>query len=241
MSKHAVQLNEYSLSQLDLLRIVGYEIKLPLTHIANAASMLAAGSYDGEEMIGQHALLEQTSRRMIQLVDGILFASQVQTEQLALTPAPTNIASIAYRAVQELHPIAGLYGKRLKLTITTELSPAAVDRVALHHSLYGLLDLLIRTSQTEEIELLVHHQTDSVMVSLRSYGPRFSLSAVRKSLRHMGVATQPIRHIPNSSGMALFVADALTRAMGGNFLINQSAGRRTIAIKVPLSAQLTLI
>ncbi len=30
-----------SVAQLDLLRVVGQELKLPLTHIANAASMLS--------------------------------------------------------------------------------------------------------------------------------------------------------------------------------------------------------
>lgn len=241
MPAQTVHIQGYSLTQLDLLRIVGYEIKLPLTHIANAASMLADGNYGQDEVAEQYALLEQTSRRMIRLVDGILFASQIQTEQRTLDLHPTNVAAVAHRIAQELLPIARLYGKRLKLTITTELSPAAVDKVALRHSLYGLIDLLIRTSQSEEIEILIHHQTDSIMLSLRSYGPRFSLNTLRKALKQMGTATQPVKHIPNSSGMAIFVADALTRAMAGTFTINQSAGRRIIAIRVPLSSQLALV
>lgn len=229
-----------TVAQLDLLRIVGQELKLPLTHIANAASMMSASGMSQAELHGHYNQLEITSRRMIQLVDSILFAGQVETNQTHLNLCPTNVAAVAYKVSEELQGIAELYGCRVKLQITQSLSPAAVDPVALRHTLYGVMDILIRTSE-DDIDVLVHHQTDSVMITLRSAGPAFSLSAVTDAIRRMGKAAQPIKQLPNTTGMAFFVANSLTTAMAGQFFIQHKAGKRNIAIKLPLSSQMKLI
>ena len=229
-----------TVAQLDLLRVVGQELKLPLTHIANAASMLSDNDMSEQELSNQYQQLEITSRRMIQLVDSILFAGQVETNQTQLNLTPTNVAAVAHKVVEELNGISKLYETKVNLRVTQALSPAAVDPVALRHTIFGILDVLIRTSK-DEIDILVHHQTDSVMITMRSPGPAFSLTAITDAIRRMGKAAQPIRQLPNTTGMAFFVAHSLTAAMSGKFFVTHSSGKRNIAIKLPLSAQLELV
>lgn len=231
-----------TVSQVDLLRVVGQELKLPLTQIANTANMLKSGQLTGLDIEDQYDQLEATSRRMIQLVDSILFAGQVETQQTRLSLSPTNVSSVVHALRRELQDIAALYGRRIDLSVARSLAPAAIDPVALHHSLYGLIDVLIRTSDDERIAVDVRHKTDSIVVSLRSSGPGFSSSAIFDAVRRMGRAAQPIRQLPNTTGMSFYVAHSLLDAMSGAVAFKKHANHsRSIVVSLPISAQLELV
>jgi signal transduction histidine kinase len=86
----------YNVTGLDLLRTVGNELKLPLMHISNAASLL---QQNGDVHINreQHiAQLEMSSRRMLHIIDSLLFAGQIETKQTMLKLEPTNVASVVH-------------------------------------------------------------------------------------------------------------------------------------------------
>lgn len=226
---------------LDLLRTVGYELKSPLTHIASAASMLADGDIPSEGRVEHYKQMEESSRRMLHIVDSVLFAGQVATNQLMLNLEPTNVASVTTTVIANLKQLAAAYNKTLKLQVSAQLSPAAVDRAALNYSLYGLVEMLIRSSDSKVIEILIHNQTDSVMITLRDQGPAFSNMQLSRVLSRIGKARQPVKQLPSTNGMALFVALSLTKAMQGDITMKQQASKRLLSLKLPLSQQLELV
>lgn len=228
-------------SSIDLIRTVGHELKMPLISIANTASLLADGDFDEEEKLEQYKHLELNTRRMLNLIDSVLFAGQVETNQTQLKLEPTNVASVLHVVVLELRQIAKRYDKTISLKITSELSPAAVDPLALHYALYGLLDMLIRSSASREIDILIHHQTDSIMVTMKDIGPAFSVNQVMAAFGRFGRASQPFKKLPNTTGMALFVALSLARAMQGSLGFKQVGESRMLSLRVPLSQQMQLV
>ncbi len=242
MGKHAQRNQiEYSVTGLDLLRSVGNELKLPLMQISNAASMLADGDYEEHERVEQYEQLELSSRHMLHIIDSVLFAGQVDTRQTMLRLEPTNVASVVHSVVQECRELAKKYEKRLTMRITQELSPAAVDPVALRHSLFGLIDMLVRSTESDYVEVLIHHQTDSVMITLRDNGPPISIKQIQSAFKRLGKATRPVKQLPNTTGMAFYVAFSLSRAMGGDLTIKRTGGERRLSLSLPLSQQMELM
>lgn len=233
--------DEYVVSGLDLIRTVGYELKLPLTQIANIASMLSDGDYEPAQLTKQYLYLENSAQRMIQIIDSVLFAGRIETNQQNLNLQPTNIASVVHRAMHELRQTANNYNKKINLKITSELLPAAVDPLAVHHCFYGLVDLLIRSSDSEDIEILVHHQENNVMISMRDNGQPISMTQIRTAFSRFGRAANPISKLPDSAGMAFYVTHSLSRAMQGGFDVRNSGSQRTFSIRLPLSKQLELV
>ena len=231
----------YNVTGLDLLRTVGNELKLPLMHISNAASLLGDGAQSQAERSKHYEQLELSSRRMMQIIDSVLFAGQIETHQTSLQLEPTNVASVVHEVITETRELARRYGKRVDLRITQELSPAAVDPVALRHSLYGLLDMLIRSTESNNVLILIHHQSDSVMITLRDNGPAVSMKQIQVAFKRLGKAARPIKQLPSTTGMAFYVAYSLSRAMGGDLSIKQAGEERRLSIKLPLSQQMELM
>lgn len=233
---------QLSTRELDLLRVVAQELKVPLQHIAVTSSMLADGDIAPANMQHTHAELELMTRRMIQIVDSVLYAGHVETHQLALDMQPTNIASVAHRVVNELRAIADMYGVRLRLTMSRSLSPAAVDPVAVRHALYGLIDTFIRAAEVDyTITVNIKQQPDGITISVYSEGRGFSLAAIRESLATMHATPQPFKHQPNTTGMSFFVADTLSDAMAGSFKISSLRTGRRLSLVFPMSRQLELM
>lgn len=231
----------YSVTGLDLLRTVGNELKLPLMHIANASSLLRDGEYSLEELEGQYEQLEMSSRRMLQIIDSVLFAGQIETRQTMLNLKPTNVASVAHSVLVECRELAIKYDKCVELRITQALAPAAIDPVALHHSMYGLLDMLIRSAESSSVQVLVHHQANSVMITMRDDGPAISMQQIQTAFRRLGKATRPIKQLPSTTGMAFYVAHSLMKAMQGDLIVKQSGDERRLSLRMPLSQQLELV
>ena len=242
MSKQAKsQRIEYNITGLDLLRTVGNELKLPLMHISNAASLLQDENITDEQRKSQAGQLELSSRRMLQIIDSVLFAGQVETQQTVLDLKPTNVASVVHSVVVECRETALKYNKEVSLRITQELAPAAVDPTALRHSLFGLIDMLIRSADSDRILLLIHHQSDSVMITLKDNGPAISMKQIQSAFKRLGKASKPVKQLPSTTGMAFYVAFSLSRAMGGDLTIKQSGMERRLSLKLPLSQQMELV
>ena len=210
-------------------------------HIANAASLLQAEDFTEEQRNAQYEQLEMSSRRMLQIIDSVLFAGQVETQQTALSLEPTNVASVVHGVMIDCDELAKRYDKQVTLRITQELSPAAVDKVALKYSLFGLLDMLIRSAESNNVSILIHHQADSVMITMRDNGPAISMKQIQTAFKRLGRTTRPIKQLPSTTGMAFYVAYSLSKAMGGDLIIKQSGDERRLSLKLPLSQQMELV
>jgi signal transduction histidine kinase len=88
---------------------------------------------------------------------------------------------------------------------------------------------------------LIHHQADSIMITLRDNGPAISLRQIQVAFSRLGKAAQPIKQLPSTTGMAFYVAYSLSRAMGGDLVIKQSGDERRMSITLPLSQQMELV
>lgn len=226
--------------QIDLLRVVAMELQQPLTHISGLASMLREGVFKAEELPAQFAQLEISSQRMQRLIESLLFAGQLQNQQLTLEMEPINPASVVHDIATELRPMALNYHRSLNLSITQELQPVATNREALNYGLYNLLDVVIRSSRSEVIDVLVHHQLDEVMVTIRDDSDRLPANVLKTILTRLGSSSQPIKQIPGSAGLGLYVASVLTDFMGGDLQMQTSHGKRVVSLSLPLSKQTSL-
>ncbi len=227
--------------QLSLIKGVAMELKNPLTHLAGTSHMLASGQYRPEELVEQLLRLELASDRLIKLVDGLLLAGRAADGQIALDLEPINVAAIVSRGVKELEPLAQRYGRSFRVQFTAELMPAVAHDRALDLVCYNLLDTIMRTSHSEVVEVLVHHQLDGVMVTIRDDGDTLETATLTSILRKLGTSAQPSQHLPGVSGVSLFIANTLLTGMSGHLQAGRVRNKRTLSLTLPRSHQLQLV
>ncbi len=228
-------------SNTDLLRVVANELKLPLTNIQSTASMLVNGQFDGDEISEQNARLLINSLQAVDMIDGILLAGRIQTNQTALDLTAVNVSSVAREAHAELNGLAARYDRTLRLQTTDSLAPASANYEALKTSLNSMLSSLIRSSKSEVIEILVHNRLDRVMITLRDEGQVFSNQTVKSVLNNLGRSVQPAKSLPSSSGLGVYISSVLMEAMNGKFDAYTIGNKRSITFSLQKSEQLTLL
>ncbi len=237
--RHAAVLSR---TQLSLLRSVALELKTPLTHISGTSHMLSqSGTKQTDEVIEQLRRIQLSSDRLIYLVDGLILAGRAAEGQLNFPLEPTNIAAVVNDSQHDLAPLALRYGKTFSLQVTSSLTPATAHPRLLNLVCYSLLDTVMRTSQSEVIELLVHHQLGDIMVTIRDDGDSIRPASLRSLLSKLGQSSQPSVALPGVSGLSLFIADSLLTNMSGRLHMGRVRGKRVVSFSLPMSHQLSLI
>jgi K+-sensing histidine kinase KdpD len=228
-------------SNTDLLRVVANELKLPLTNIQATASMLSHKQFDEAEIAEQNQRLLINSLQALDMVDGILLAGRVQTEQTSLDLKAINASSVARAVVLELEALAARYDRIIRLSVSDNLSLASADSGALRISLSAMLASLIRSSTSEVIEVLVHNRMNWVMITLRDEGQSITNQTVKTILSNLGRSVQPAKSLPSTSGLGVYVSSVLIDAMNGKFDAYTSDSKRAITFSLQKTEQLSLL
>ena len=228
-------------SNVDLLRVVANELKLPLTNIHATSSMLVDSNYSGLEAKEQQKRLLMSSEQAIDLVDALLLAGRVQSSQLSLELSPVSASSVARDVAQDMKELAARYDKAIRVQASQGLGPVSANRQALGASLKTMLDSIVRSSRSEVIEILVHKRLDKVIVSLKDRGDPITNQTVSAVLRDLGKSVQPAKSLPTSSGLSIYVSTVLMEAMNGSVDAYSRDDRRTVTFSLSRSKQLTLL
>lgn len=216
------------------------ELKVPLMHVKGISELLRQGIDDEAVRNEQYVRLGLSTERMLRLIDAYIFTEQIVAKRLSLEIEPVNVAQIAHQVVADLKPLALRYETSLSLTITKAMHPAAINSVALTHALYGLLDVAIRSTQSEVIAVSVQHKGGDVVVAIFDDGDPISSTAIKGITKRLGVTFQPSKHFAAGTGLSIYVADCLTEAMGALFAMQHKSGKRTISVTMQQSSQLSL-
>ncbi len=230
-----------STTNVDLLRVVANELKLPLTNIQATSSLLSEDKYSNEEVSEQHQRLVISSEQAIEMIDAILLAGRVQTKQTSLNLSPVSAAAMAREVAADLKNLALRYDRSIYIQVTDELSPVSANSNAVKSCLRAMLDNIIRSSRSEVIEILVHQRLDTVIMTFRDHGESIGSQTVSKILKNLGKSTQPAKSLPSSSGLSVYVSTILMEAMGGKMDAYSIDDRRSITFTLKKSQQLTLL
>jgi K+-sensing histidine kinase KdpD len=228
-------------SNTDLLRVVANELKLPLTNIQATASMLSRNQFDESEVAEQNLRMLINSVQALDMIDGILLAGRVQTEQTSLDLTAINASSVARAVILELDGLAARYDRTIRLQVSDNLSLASADSGALRTSLAAMLASLIRSSTSEVIEVLVHNRMNWVMITLRDEGQAITNQTVKSILNNLGRSVQPAKALPATSGLGVYISSVLLEAMNGKFDAYTSENKRAITYSLQKTEQLSLL
>ena len=223
---------ELSVEQMksDFVSTVSHELRTPLTSIYGFAETLLRQDvlFGDEERATFLRYIASESERLTSIVDRLLSVAQLDTGDIAVQLAETDVGAVVSEAVRTAEGGDGRNGHRFVVELADEPLAAEADGEKLGQVLAHLLDNAVRYSPAGgTVTVAARRREDAVEVRVEDEGvgiPHAEQERIfRKFYRGDSAATGAIG--AGAAGLGLFLAEGLVTAMGGKIRVDSSEGR----------------
>jgi signal transduction histidine kinase len=218
---------------------VSHELRAPLTSIYGFAETLLRqdvlfGEDERKTFLGYIA---SESQRLTQIVDALLNVARLDTGDLQVNLAPTDVRGVVDEVVQSAQDGAAA---RTQVVVELPAEPlsANADREKLRQVFQILLDNALKYSRDGGVVTVgVERKDDTVEVSVADQGigiPQAEQEQIFRKFYRGADADQ--RGGGGGTGLGLFIARGLVTAMGGRIWVDSREGEgSTFAVELPVA------
>ena len=222
---------ELSVEQMksDFVSTVSHELRTPLTSIYGFAETLLRQDvlFGEEERATFLRYIASESERLTSIVDRLLSVAQLDTGDMAVQLAETDVGAVVSEAVRTLEAADGPDGHRIVVALADEPLAAAADREKLGQVLAHLLDNAVRYSPAGgTVTVAARRRDDAVEVSVEDEGvgiPHAEHERIFRKFYRGDAAAGAVG--AGATGLGLFLAKGLVDAMGGRIRVDSDEGR----------------
>lgn len=229
-----------SQAKSDFLASMSHELRTPLSAIVGYMDLLEG------EMVGAVAPLQKTflgrvkaaARHLINIIEEILTFSRVEAGKEPLHLEEVEVASLA-RDVEELFEPQALR-KQLVLTVSLPDAPVLLttDATKLRQILINLVGNAMKFTDSGEVSLELEVPNDTVVFRIRDTGPGIDASDLGRIFDPFTQVDQSLKRTKGGTGLGLPVSRKLAHLLGGDLLVESSAGcGTTFTLWLPRSAE----
>jgi signal transduction histidine kinase len=220
------------------LSIASHELKTPLTSLLGYVHLLMRRTQVDVPLTPRdrraiEVISEQVSR-LKRLIEMLLDISRMQSDQFVIEREPVDITALARRVVAELKHDLDLHA----VTIRADDGPLVVlgDELRLEQVLQNLLQNAIKYSpHGGEIDVALHHQDDSVCMSVTDRGMGIPQEALPLLFQRFYRAENADAHQINGMGIGLYVVKEIVSNHGGTVEVTSTEGvGSTFTVHLPL-------
>jgi PAS domain S-box-containing protein len=222
---------ERSVEQMksDFVSTVSHELRTPLTSIYGfAETLLRQDVLFGEaERATFLRYIASESERLTAIVDRLLSVAQLDGGDMAVQLADTDVAAVVSEAVRMVEAADGQDGHRFVVALSDEPLSAEADREKLGQVLAHLLDNAVRYSPAGgTVTVAARRRNDAVEVSVEDEGvgiPHAERERIFRKFYRGDAAAGAVG--AGATGLGLFLADGLVKAMGGRIWVDSDEGQ----------------
>lgn len=227
----ANQLREYIASSCHELRtplslIHGYLETLREGVVKNPASMLRC-----LEVMDRH------SRRLMRIIDDMLFLARIEGDSAFLKPAPLLARGCVEDALEQLTPLLDLQQVKVSLDFPAEGGVLHGDRTCWDQVFTNLVEHVLRTNSRPGLRVKIsgHWSEDECLLSVEHDGPGIPASELPYLFERFPSPQHGQSQEIRGGGLGLCTVKLAVEAHGGTIRVESSPDKRTaFVIRVPL-------
>lgn len=226
----ADELNRLATVQADFLRGVTHDLQTPLTSIGALATELRADAQLPEVARADLESIAHQAERLRRMVSQLLVASRLEagvfTPQQEVFAVPPLVER-TWAALRTDRPF--------ELTVEGAPHLAVADPDRLEQVLWALLDNAVKYSPAgSPISVHIGPEEGRLVITVRDQGAGMDETTRDRAFEQFYRSDQARRLAPDGSGVGLYAANGLMRAMGGEIEIDSRLGGGTaIVLRVP--------
>lgn len=221
------RLQELSEQKSRLLGIAAHDLKAPLTSIYSLADILLEEQGSGEPNYEFIELIQRTARDMSLLIENVLTSTAAETGQVGLHCVPTDLGTLAERAVEQCVGMAERKGQRLLFNMHPPEGDFGVigDELRLVEAMTNLVSNAVKYSPLEgTITVEIVRNEDHAYFFVKDCGP--GLTEEDRELLFQPfqrLSAQPTSG-ESSSGMGLYIVRQYIEMHGGIVGVESTPG-----------------
>jgi len=204
----------------EFVSVASHQLRTPLTAIKLFVEMLLGDGVGkiNDEQREYLSDIQESSNRMVRLVNNLLNVSRIETDRLKIEPQDTDIIAFISQAIEEIKSLAELRKcdikfRKPKLSIET----LSIDQTLMHQVIHNLLINSIHYSKPDggTINVDISEDKDHVIISVKDNGIGIPESSQKKIFQKFYRADNAIKVSTEGSGLGMYVVKMIVEASGG--------------------------
>jgi len=224
----------------EFVAAVSHELRTPLTSIYGFAETLLRQDvlFDEEERRMFLGYIASEAQRLTTIVDALLNVARLDAGDLQMELSPIDVGSVVSEVVTVIRETGPVNGHDFVVDLPSERLDAAADRDKLRQILSNLVDNAVKFSPDGgTVTVAARRKTSAIEVRVVDRGPGIP-AAERARIFRKFYRGDPARDRPGSTGLGLFIAEGLVRAMGGRIWVDSEEGEgSSFAFELPVAGE----
>jgi PAS domain S-box-containing protein len=212
----------------DFVSTVSHELRTPLTSIYGFAETLLRQDvlFGDDEKRTFLRYIAAESQRLTRIVDALLSVARLDTGDLDVSIAPTDVRSVLSEVVSEAEQVAPSNGHRFVVDVPSEPLAAQADADKLRQVLVHLVDNAVKFSPAGgTVVVAARRRDDTVEFEVSDEGIGIPPSERDRIFRKFYRADPAaLGDAAGGTGLGLFIVHGLVSAMGGRIRVESSEG-----------------
>lgn len=216
----------------EFVSLASHQLKTPIGAISWDVEMLLDGDY-GKITQKQRAVLKEMyvlSRRVNELVNGLLNVSRLDLGVFIVEPVPTDVAALCEEVLAEMKPRIEAKKHRVTTDIDAKLKAVSVDPKLMRIVFQNYLSNAIKYTQDKgKIGVTLKAETDgSVLFSVSNNGEPIPKNEQSHIFDKMYRASNAQKMDPDGNGLGLYLVKKILEESGGRAWFTSKTGEDTV-------------
>lgn len=204
----------------EFISIISHQLRSPLSVVNWTIDILAEkvkGSPAGDEIAGEISTIRETNERLTQMVNTLIEAGRLETDNLTLKKEPVDILAITKEVVNFFSAFAAASNVELKVETEPEIPQISGDRERLKMVAENFVDNAVRYTKKKSAVLISVKKSGQggIVWSIRDQGVGIPKEYKKYIFTKFFRAPNILRYQTRGSGLGLYVARAIIEELGG--------------------------
>lgn len=221
-----------------LLGMAAHDLRNPLGVIMSYAKFLnhMAGAKLDEKELQFVAQIEKSSQFMLRLLEDLLDVSQIESGQLNLALAPTDLVALVKGNVELNRVLAGAKDISIELEVPAALPPVDMDATKIEQVLNNLISNAVKYSHAgTTVRVSLESGAEEVRVSVRDQGQGIPAAELDKLFQAFSKTSVRSTAGEKSTGLGLAITRKIVEGHGGRIGVASRVGEgSTFSFALPV-------